>query len=230
MCATAPASAAVDSECLSVELAFAANDTKSLAALELVQPQWQALRYFRLAAAYIPANENREARKAIRAGLKLVAAELKQEPDNVDLLLLGTMLDGQYLLISPWRFIINGRRGLSRLGRAERLAPDDPRAALVRGTSKVVLPGLFGGDVNAAIQIFQAALDAESFAESKLCEQGEWAQVDILNWLGRAYAKDKQDHRSLQTFQRALQRSPNNHWVQLAIAGEGYEWSDPREP
>lgn len=225
---------------MSIERAFALNDTEALIELNLSHPRWQALRYFRLAAAYIPADENREARKAIRAGLKLVSSELNKTPDDVDLLLLGTMLDGQYLLISPWRFIFNGRRGLSRLRRAEKLAPEDPRAALVRGTSKVVLPGLLGGDVKSAVEIFENTLAARStmdsdishttFADSTLCAGGEWAQVDILNWLGRAYAKLNKHDLSLTTFERALSRSPDNHWVKLAIAGEGYEWSDPREP
>ena len=64
------------------------------------------------------------------------------------------------------------------------------------------------------------------FAESALCADGEWAQVDLINWLGRGYAKLNDAAKAQAAYERALARSPDNHWVKLAIAGEGYEWSE----
>lgn len=227
--------AAPHPECLAIEKTFAANDIAALAALQPSAPRWQAQQMFRLGAAHIPAARHGEARRAIRAGLTVVAEHLKQQPDDVEMLLLGAMLDSQYLLLDRWRFAVNGWRSQRRLARAEALAPDNPRIALLRGTAKVVLPAVLGGSAAEAVTLFNTALErsiatstaktgAVTFAELDLCEEGHWAQVDLLNWLGRAYAKLNDPARSKQAYQRALQRSPDNYWVRAAIDGLGYQW------
>lgn len=221
----------VNAECLAIESAFAQNQLARLIALEPTSPRWQALQQFRLAATYIPNEEKAEARAAIRSGLAIVSTALKQDSESTDMLLLGTMLDGQYLLIHPWRFFYNGTRGLRRLSKAEKLDRHNPRVALVRATAKIVLPKALGGDIEAAEALLKQALgrrlnDGQVFSESSLCVDGQWAQVDMLGWLGRAYVKQGNDASAQAAYGLALAYSPNNHWVELAMAGEGYEWSD----
>ena len=191
-----------------------------------------ALKQFRLAAAYIPDKQNKQALQAIRQGLKTLNRALKTDPDNPRLLLLSAMLDGQWLLLRPWRFFLNGRRALNRLSKAEQLTPDNPRATLLRGTAKVVLPGIFGGNAEEAVALFNQTLAAtdssgQVFEDSALCHNGAWAQVDLLNWLGRAHTKLGQPKQARQAYLRALHRSPDNYWVKLAMAGQGYEWTEP---
>ena len=217
----AEARAAVDDECLAIEQAFAENRIADLALLEPTIPRWHALKTFRLAAAYIPERRHREARRLLKRGLNDIADALRDRPDDVELLLLGAMMDGQILLIDRWRFLFNGFRGLRRLAQAERLAPDNPRAALIRGTAKVVVPWVLGGSARQAIEILSGGV-----RDTSLCDAGEWAQVDILNWLGRAYDKIGDTETATCYYRQALARSENNHWVQLAIAGEGYRWID----
>lgn len=222
---------AVSAECLAIESSFARNQLSQLIALEPTKLRWRALQQFRLAATYIPTENKPAAREAIRAGLDIVATAVKRDGPTADILLLGTMLDAQYLLIHPWRFFYNGSRALRRLGKAEKLDPDNPRVALVRATAKIVLPKALGGDVKAAEAMLKEALgkrlgDGPVFSESQLCGDGHWAQVDMLGWLGRAYVKQGDEPSARAAYQRALTYSPNNHWVKLAIAGEGYEWSD----
>ncbi len=222
---------ATNAECLAIESSFAANQLDQLVALKPTEPRWRALQQFRLAATYIPNNDKPAARAAIRSGLDIVASAIKQDGPSVEMLLLGTMLDGQYLLIHPWRFFYNGTRGLRRLSRAEKLDPHNPRAALVRATAKIVLPKALGGDVKAAETLLKEALgrrlsDGQMFSESQLCGGGHWAQVDMLGWLGRAYVKQGDELSARAAYELALAYSPNNYWVKLAIAGEGYEWSD----
>ncbi len=224
----------VDPECLAVEHTFALNQPAELSALELDVPKWQALKHFRLAAIYIPAGDKPAARKTIRQGLKIVSNALDRSNDDAELLLLGTMLDGQYLLVDRWRFFYNGLRGLRRLGRAEALEPTNPRAHLIRATSKVVLPKLLGGSVGEAIELIEAGLnlrmhDGSTFSSTSLCEDGQWAQVDLLNWLGRAHIKLAEPKLAQMAFQQALKRSPDNHWVKIAISGQGYEWDGANE-
>lgn len=223
------ADASIDNTCLSIERHFATNNLSALIAVEAREPRWQALQQFRLAAAYIPADERRKAGDAIRKGLKLIAAELKAHPQDIELLILGSMLDGQYLLLRPWRFFINGRRGLSRIARAEALDAENPRIALVRGTAKFILPGFLGGSAKEAQSIFNHALatqrlPGERFQQSTLCQSGEWGQVDLMNWLARAHAKLGDAQGAHEMFSAAAAYSPGNHWVDLALKGEGYEW------
>lgn len=227
--AVLPNSTRADSECLAVEQAFATNHIDALAALQIDTPRWQALQQFRLAAAYIPAEQKRQARRAVLDGLKVVNTALNTAPEDVEMLLMGAMLDGQILLLSPWRFFHNGLRGMERLKKAEGLAPDNPRATLIRSTAQVILPGILGGDAAKAKDAFSAALIArddagQRFADLPLCEGGEWAQVDLLNWLGRAHHKLGDLAAAQTAYAQALDRSPDNHWVRLAIEGRGYEW------
>ena len=220
-----------DTDCLAVEQSFAANRIDTLADLEIEAPRWRALQQFRLAAAFIPSGERKRAREAVLEGLTVVNAALESAPEDVEMLLMGAMLDGQILLLSPWRFFHNGLRGMDRLRRAEVLAPDNPRVTLIRGTAQVILPGVLGGDARQARDAFAAALETRSaggvrFDESPLCAGGEWAQVDLLNWLGRAHHKLGDEAEAQGAYARALARSPENHWVLLAIKGMGYEWNE----
>lgn len=209
----------IDPECLAIEQAFAHNAISELAALTPKTDRWKALQSFRLASAFIPAGENKRALQAIKSGLAVVRSALKQNPQDVEMLLLGTMLDGEFLLINRWRFLHNGLRGLRRIARAEALDPDNPRAALIRGSAKVVLPGIFGGDAEEAVTLLESAV-----SDTELCAGGEWAQIDILNWLGRAHSKLEENEAARRYYQRALLRSPGNYWVELAMQGAGYEW------
>jgi tetratricopeptide (TPR) repeat protein len=220
--------ARVDPECRAIEDAFAVNNLDQLNRAEPHSIQWQALKQFRLAATYIPAEREKEARQEIKSGLKIVNRGISRHPDDVSLLTLGAMLDGQYLLLSPWRFFFNGQRGLSRLRRAEKLDPSNPRVVLVRGTAKIVLPKIFGGNPKDAVKLFEKALatvrQEHRFMDLSVCEYGEWAQVDLLNWLGRAMARQGSKKESMEAYNRALARSPGNYWVQQALANRGYEW------
>ncbi len=227
----AQAHAETATECLLVEAAFAENRVDDLASLTLQTPRWQVHQQFRLAAAYIPAEQRRRARKAVLEGLRIANKAIRANPEDVEMLLMGAMLDGQILLLSPWRFFHNGLRGLDRLDRAEALDPQNPRAVLVRGTAEVLLPKFLGGDVDGARGKFLAALNAHTstgvpFRASTLCDDGAWAQVDLLNWLGRANDKLANAAAAQGAYAEALARSPHNHWVKLAIEGRGYEWSD----
>ncbi|MEO0424465.1 MAG: tetratricopeptide repeat protein [Pseudomonadota bacterium] len=215
-----------EAECLAIEQAFAHNNVATLKNLVPSKPQWQALKQFRLAAAYIPADENKAALQAVRNGLKTVKRALQADPHDTEMLIMGAMLDGQYVLLRRWRFFLNGRRGLRRLNRAEAQQPNNPRIALVRGTAKFLLPGILGGNAKEAQATFFRALyqHPDSFAQSVLCRDGQWAQVDLLNWLARSYQENGDPEQAQATFAQALEHSPDNHWVRLAMAGEGYEW------
>jgi len=213
-------------ECLDVEQAFATNDLAALEALAPLDTQWQALQAFRRAAIHIPVRDKPAARTAVREGLAAVELALKETRNTAparraELLLLGAMLDGQFLLIDRWRLLRHGFRGLRRLRQAENLVADSPRAALIRGTAKVVAPWALGGSASEAVEILQPA-----YTPSTLCADGNWGQVDLLNWLGRAHEKlgDRASARLM--YEAALKRSPGNHWVRLALSGNGYEWTE----
>ncbi|MEM7099701.1 MAG: hypothetical protein AAF541_15650 [Pseudomonadota bacterium] len=195
-----------------------------------------------MAAAYIPAEQNKLAIQVIRTGLEAVKAGLRDNPKDAELLLLGAMLDGQWLLINRWRFFYNGRRALQRLSQAEQIDPQHPHVTLLRGTAKIILPGILGGNRQEAREMFEHALDRVdplinegglSFRETRLCTNRNgrpiWGQVDLLNWLGRAHAALQDHDRAQLAYAEAHARSPDNHWVELAIQGHGYQWVSDEE-
>ena len=213
----------VDVDCDRIERAFAANEPHLLRSLDPKLPRWQTLQQFRLTALYIQENQPSLARKAIRHGLQVVAKGLEEQSDDVELLIVGAMLDGEHVLTHRWSVFINGIRGVRRLRRAEALDPDNPRAGLVRGVAKIVLPWVLGGRIDEAIEILDRAVRT-----TETCENGDWGQVDTLMWLGRAHDKKGDQARAQEYYRRALARSPDNHWIKTALAGEGYEWKQGR--
>ncbi|MEM7220367.1 MAG: hypothetical protein AAF515_18540 [Pseudomonadota bacterium] len=211
----------LDAECLAIERAFAANRVTELEALQPSELRWRAQRAFRLAAIYIPLRERRKARGVLKVGQQAVRAGLREADDEVELLLLGAMLDGQALLVDRWKLLSAGWRGLRRLQRAEKLDPDNPRVALIRGTARVVAPRILGGNAQLALDTLQPAE-----RDTPLCAGGEWAQVDVLNWLARAHRLLGDDVAARAALGRALARVPDHHWTRLELEGAGYVWTE----
>lgn len=217
----ATSSTVIDAECLAIETRFARYDLDGLAELAPEAPRWQALKAFRLAAARLADNNRRAAGAELQDGLAVVNRRLRDEPDDVELLLLGVMLDGQYVLVNRWRFLHNGLRGLRRMNRAADLDPGNPRLALIEGTAKLLMPAVLGGSRAEAIAIFEAAR-----SNAPLCANGEWAQIDILTWLGRAHREAGNETAAGAAFRAARSLDADNHWLARELAGGGYEWQD----
>ena len=214
---------AIHPACAAIEQAFARNQPDVLAAVEASAPHWEALKQFRLASLFIQESNKRAARRSVDRGLQAVRAGLKAKPGDPELLLLGAMLDGEHVLVRRWSFFTNGVRGLRRLRRAERAMPDNPRARLIRGSARVVMPRVLGGDALEAIDILSPAVRSNA-----TCADGDWGQVDVLTWLGRA-ADETGDRAAAQDYyRRALAYSPGNYWVQKAMTGRGYVWQEAR--
>ena len=217
-------------ECIAIETTFANAELEQLEAMEFSQLHWRVLRHFRLSAAYIQLEEKKRAREHLLAGLELVNAHLKSNPEDVNILLLGAMLDGQILLLQPWRYFHNGRRGLKRVRDAKDVQPNHPRIVLIEATAKVVLPGILGGSAKEAAEELRGALEADWFGQPfeslPLCHTGQWGQPDLLNWLGRAYAKLNQPEQAQAAYEKVFELFPNHHWTTLAVQGQGFEWSE----
>ena len=82
---------------------------------------------------------------------------------------------------------------------------------------------LFASQSN--LDTFRAdAIERRADRTTQTCDNGDWSQVDTLMWLGRAHDKKGDQARAEQYYRRALARSPDNHWIKAALAGEGYEW------
>ncbi|MEM8766369.1 MAG: hypothetical protein AAGE43_02910 [Pseudomonadota bacterium] len=212
---------AIDPDCLAIETSFARYDLNRLAALTPAAPRWRAQQAFRLAAAHLADDDRRAAGVVLKDSLPGLNKALKQDPDNVELLLLAVMLDGQYVLVNRWRFLHNGLRGLRRMNRAAELDPANPRLALIEGTAKLLMPAVLGGSGSEAITTFEAAR-----RDTALCADGEWAQVDILTWLGRAHQEAGEEALANAVFTAARALDPENHWLARELAGGGYEWQD----
>ncbi len=212
---------AIDAECLAVETSFARHELDALAGLAPQSPRWRAQRSFRLAAAHLAEDRRAAAGVVLKSGLSDLNESLRQHPDDVELLLLGVMLDGQYVLVNRWRFLHNGLRGLRRMNRAAAIDPDNPRLALIEGTAKLLMPAVLGGSREEAITIFEAAR-----RDVPLCAEGEWAQIDILTWLGRAHREAGNEAAAEAAFAAARRLDGDNHWLARELAGGGYEWQD----
>lgn len=106
-----------------------------------------------------------------------------------------------------------GPQSDANLARAEVLAPENPRIALLDGVGIFHKPAIFGGGSKKALaRLAQAqALYAKETAPDSTMP--DWGRDDVHTWTGRVLADQKKWAEARDAYRRALQVNPDNGWV-----------------
>jgi len=203
----------------------------ALAALSAAAPKsairhyWVALADYRLTPRFMGAKgaggsgDSKQAGRWCEDGLGHLEQALKLDPKLADALALQAGLMGMAISIDPSRAMALGGQIQETLGRAEALAPRNPRIALIRGINVFHMPPFFGGGAERALGVLQKA--QELYASEKPAPEAiDWGHDEAFAWAGRAAGELGRIDDARAFYQKALAINPGNYWVETSLLPE----------
>ncbi|MDX2246304.1 MAG: hypothetical protein SF052_05990 [Bacteroidia bacterium] len=125
------------------------------------------------------------------------------------------------IAMSPAKALLLGPKSASHLEEAVSLNPENPVAWCELGNMRLHAPGLFGGDVEKAIDCFSKAV---RLFEKKQ-EPYHWQYLHALVWLGKAYEAKAEWGKAYEAYQYALSKEPGLRWVREELLPEARQKS-----
>lgn len=153
-------------------------------------------------------------------GVEHLDRALAIDPDFAEALALKGGLQGMLIGAGGGSPMTLGPQSDANLARAERLAPGNPRVALLDGVGILHKPAIFGGGAKKALARLAEAgarFETETVVDSTL---PDWGRDDVHVWTGRAYAGQKRWAEARDAYRRALQVNPDHGWARAVLLPE----------
>ena len=124
---------------------------------------------------------------------------------------------GLKISFSPIKGIILGPQSSAALKKAKKLAPMNPRVALVSAISIYNTPALFGGSKDKGLEELKRGV--ELFDQWRIVDslQPDWGKDEVWGWIGIAHMDRKETIQAKRAFDRALEINPDNGWVKNVL-------------
>ncbi len=147
--------------------------------------------------------------------LKSAERELKRildaNPNDAEAQALYGTVNG-WLITGAWSAIRRGPRADKAYRRAREIAPENPRAVMHQGLSRLFRPTAFGGGVDKAEAELSLALKLfDEEARDKPWPNGGHAEIQA--WMGQLMEKKGEFDRARAYYDKALEQEPNYRWV-----------------
>lgn len=117
---------------------------------------------------------------------------------------------------NPFTTIRLGRQAGQELSRAEKLAPRNPRVALLRGVAALHAPKMLGGSDEKAERHFAQAIELFA-ADAPPSPLPAWGHAEAFAYLGQLQARTGRAAEARATYHQALALQPSNRWVREAL-------------
>jgi len=145
---------------------------------------------------------------------------LVANPKDAEALALKGALQGILIGLKPGAMMTLGPQSGANLARAQGLAPENPRVALLLGIGDLHKPAQFGGGADAALPSFRHA--QELFAKEAVADSTapDWGRDDAFLWEGRALMQKSDYAAARAAFAKALAANPANGWVKSRLLPE----------
>lgn len=140
---------------------------------------------------------------------RLLEEHLAESPDSPYALLILSQVH-QARITGMMSGMRHGRRAGELLEQAVTSGPENPHVIYHKGITHLMAPGPFGDRdaarrrLREAVAMFESALEEEPFA---------WGYAEALAFLGLALARDDDEARAEEYYERALQIEPGYAWV-----------------
>jgi tetratricopeptide (TPR) repeat protein len=117
---------------------------------------------------------------------------------------------------NPFTTVKLGRQAGAELSKAEKLGPQNPRVALIRGVAALNAPRLMGGSVEKAERHLTQALELYA-SDRPAAPLPDWGHAEALAYLGQLHARTGRAAEARAAYQQALVLQPANRWVREAL-------------
>lgn len=155
------------------------------------------------------AHQDEESAKQLLAEAAKLTKKLLKEDGGAEAHALHAGILGMKIALSPVKGPFLGPQAGKQAARAMELEPDNPFVRLQHSNNLFYTPPAFGGDLQLAIQGFQAA--ALGFEAQGT--ENNWPYLQCLAMLGQAQQADGQREAARSTYQKALATAPGFRWV-----------------
>lgn len=120
---------------------------------------------------------------------------------------------GMQIGLSPMKGMYLGSKSSKLASKALKLAPENPFANFIKGSSLFYTPSLFGGDVKKSI----THLEKAKTIHEKNGTVHTWEYMNTLALLGQVYYSEKEYQKAKTVYETALKTAPDFIWVKKIL-------------
>ena len=142
---------------------------------------------------------------------KVLKKSIEENPEDAEALALYGTVNG-WLITNLWSGMHRGPRADESYKKAREADPDNPRVAMLQGTSRLFRPVAFGGGVDKA----EAELTEALALFNKEPRDKPWpngGRAEIYAWMGQVMLKKGDFHEARTFYDKALTLEPDYRWV-----------------
>lgn len=174
----------------------------------------------RLRLAYAYANwrlasfHERESKKymaLLRDAEQVLETSIEENPRDAEALALYGTVNG-WLITNVFNGMRRGPRAEESYNKAREIAPENPRVAMLQGSSRLFRPSAFGGGVDKAeAELTEALALFEKEPRDKSWPNGGRAEIHV--WMGQVMVKKGELDEAREYYDKALELEPEYSWV-----------------
>lgn len=117
--------------------------------------------------------------------------------------------------MKPAQMMFLGPKCSSYINESVEFDATNPMAWVEKGNLRYHAPGIFGGDMEEAIECFQKAI--KLFEQDASLRKNNWQYLHALAWLGKAYEEEEKMELAIKTYRHALEMEPSFSWVKKEL-------------
>lgn len=172
-------------------------------------PYYIALCDYRLATYYIASNNTGETERYYSEGQKYLEKAMEADPSFGESYALYATLLGYEIALHQEKAMVLGFKSFEYFAKALQKEPNNPRINLLKGTSDLYTPEIYGGGPDNAIGYFNKSINLFEKENIKDPVKPSWGKEEAYTFLGMAYKQKKEYDKAREYLKKALEINPN---------------------
>lgn len=172
-------------------------------------PYYIALCDYRLATYYIASNNTGETERYYTEGQKYLEKAMEDDPSFGESYALYATLLGYEIALHQEKAMVLGFKSFEYFAKALQKEPNNPRINLLKGTSDLYTPEIYGGGPDNAIGYFNKSINLFEKENIKDPIKPSWGKEEAYTFLGIAYKQKKEYDKAREYLKKALEINPN---------------------